>query len=137
MNRVRRFSVGLTLRITTLAAGVAPAAGPASDGKDIARLVEGKTLDAQLVTANACGNDTLDGAWGVREANEGIALDGLTHWSSRSPKLRRLNQAELDDQPEPSRPRMLPKLAVEPSCWGSAQGMGPAIRPHPVRLDQL
>jgi len=54
-----------------LPTGVAPAAGPASDGIDIGRLVKGKALDGQLVTAKAGGDHTLEAARGVLEADEG------------------------------------------------------------------
>jgi len=44
-----------------LPTGVAPAAGPTGDRKHIGRLVEGKTLDGQLVAAKTCGDHALEG----------------------------------------------------------------------------
>jgi hypothetical protein len=44
-----------------LPTGVAPAAGPTGDRKHTGRLVEGKTLDGQLVAAKTCGDHALEG----------------------------------------------------------------------------
>jgi hypothetical protein len=71
MNRVSLFTVSLTLRTTTCPPALRQRPVPPVIAKHTGRLVEGKTLDGQLVAAKTCGDHALEGGRRVLEADEG------------------------------------------------------------------